>query len=267
LKNIWERHKGKAVAAVIVIAVLTAAFFWGGNYSKNAGSGTASAAAVTNEPSPSVSALSSSSEPEQTDNSASSPTTEEKTGKTQTDNSQSPSKSVSPTSPVSPSAGNNITSPVPSAEPEQAGEQSGTVGSTQETCTLSVSCATILNNMSLLDKDKWSLVPKDGSIFAAKSVGFNEGESVFNVLQREMKKAGIQMEFKDTPMYNSAYIEGINNLYEFDGGELSGWVYEVNGTFPNYGCSRYILHDGDVVNWLYTCDLGKDVGGNNSTGS
>jgi len=75
------------------------------------------------------------------------------------------------------------------------------------------------------------------------------------------------MEFEDTPMYNSAYIESINNLYEFDVGELSGWVYEVNGWFPNYGCSRYQLLDGDVVRWLYTCDLGKDVGGNNSTGS
>lgn len=111
------------------------------------------------------------------------------------------------------------------------------------------------------------MVPKDGSIFAAKKVTYYEGESVFNVLQREMKKAGIQMEFKNTPMYNSAYIEGIDNLYEFDVGDLSGWVYEVNGWFPNYGCSRYLLHDGDVVNWLYTCDLGKDVGGNNSTGS
>ena len=37
---------------------------------------------------------------------------------------------------------------------------------------------------------------------------------MFNVLQREMRKAGIHMEFEDTPMYNSAYIEGINNLYE-----------------------------------------------------
>ena len=43
------------------------------------------------------------------------------------------------------------------------------------------------------------------------------------------------------------YIEGINNLYEFDCGEQSGWMYSVNGWFPNYGCSRYQLKDGDVV--------------------
>lgn len=61
-------------------------------------------------------------------------------------------------------------------------------------------------------------------------------------------------------MYNSAYIEGIHNLYEFDVGELSGWMYSVNDWFPNYGCSRYQLQDGDVVEWVYTCDLGEDVG-------
>ena len=99
-----------------------------------------------------------------------------------------------------------------------------------------------------------------------KKVTFYEGESVFNVLQRELRKAGIHMEFEDTPMYNSAYIEGINNLYEFDCGELSGWMYKVNDWFPNYGCSRYQLKDGDTVCWVYTCDLGYDVGGGYAVG-
>ena len=64
-----------------------------------------------------------------------------------------------------------------------------------------------------------------------------------------------------TPIYNSAYIEGIANLYEFDVGNESGWMFRVNDWFPNYGCSRYVLKDGDTVEWVYTCDLGKDVGG------
>lgn len=71
----------------------------------------------------------------------------------------------------------------------------------------------------------------------------------------------------NTPIYNSAYIEGIGNLYEFDCGELSGWMYKVNGWFPNYGCSRYRLKSGDRVEWVYTCDLGRDVGGYYSTGN
>lgn len=90
---------------------------------------------------------------------------------------------------------------------------------------------------------------------------FTEGESVFDVLLRVCTEQKIHMEFTETPMYQSAYIEGIGNLYEFDCGDLSGWMYRVNGCFPNYGCSQYTLADGDVIEWLYTCDLGKDVGG------
>ncbi len=45
-------------------------------------------------------------------------------------------------------------------------------------------------------------------------------------------------------MYNSYYVEGIGNLYEFDCGSESGWMCKVNGWFPNYGCSSYTLSDG-----------------------
>ncbi len=38
-------------------------------------------------------------------------------------------------------------------------------------------------------------------------------------------------------------------------------MYKVNGWFPNYGCSRYQLKAGDEIEWVYTCDLGNDVGG------
>lgn len=129
------------------------------------------------------------------------------------------------------------------------------------TCTLSVRCDTILTNLDSLKDEKLSFVPKDGVIFAEEEVVFYEGESVFNVLLREMKRSKIHFEFVNTPVYNSAYIEGIGNLYEFDCGELSGWMYKVNGWFPNYGCSRYLLSAGDKIELVYTCDLGADVGG------
>lgn len=127
-------------------------------------------------------------------------------------------------------------------------------------CTLSIDCKTILNNMDRLNKEKQSVMPPDGIIMKPRRVLFYEGESVFDILLRETKKESIQMEYRATPMYNSNYIEGIHNLYEFDCGELSGWMYKVNGWYPNYGCSRYLLKDGDVVDWRFTCDLGRDVG-------
>lgn len=136
------------------------------------------------------------------------------------------------------------------------------VSGSSHMCTISISCATILNNMSDLKSGKEEFVPSDGWILAASEVEFTEGESVHDVLQRVCKDAGIQMESSFTPAYNSAYVEGINNLYEFDCGQLSGWMYNVNGWFPNYGCSKYTVQDGDVINWVYTCNLGKDVGDN-----
>lgn len=133
---------------------------------------------------------------------------------------------------------------------------------TVHTCTISISCSTILNNMGDLTAGKEEFVPSNGQILAPSTVEFTEGESVHDVLKRVCKEAGIHMESTYTPMYDSAYVEGINQLYEFDCGELSGWMYNVNGWFPNYGCSKYKVEDGDVINWVYTCNLGKDVGDN-----
>lgn len=155
----------------------------------------------------------------------------------------------------------------PSAEdkPTPTEPQDLVISDKELTCTLSVRCDTVLQNIALLDKEKVDIVPKDGIIFEETTVTFREGESVFDLLVREMKKNKIHMEFENTPIYNSGYIEGIGNLYEFDLGELSGWMYRVNDWFPNYGCSRYQLKAGDKVEWVYTCDLGKDVGGYNAS--
>ncbi len=127
------------------------------------------------------------------------------------------------------------------------------------TCTFSISCATILDNMNKLDKDKTGLVPKDGWILKPITVEVKENETVFDLLKRICMDKKIHMEASWTPMYNSAYIEGINNLYEFDCGSLSGWMYNINGVFYNYGCSKTVIQDGDVIRWEYTCDLGNDV--------
>lgn len=133
---------------------------------------------------------------------------------------------------------------------------------TTKQCTLEVRCDTIWWEQynAYLNAEKAPYQPKDGTIFAYKVVDYHPGEMVFDVLNRELKNAGIQMEYSYTPIYGSNYIEGINNLYEFDCGELSGWMYEVNGWYPNYGCSRYLVKEGDTITWNYTCNLGRDLG-------
>ena len=128
-------------------------------------------------------------------------------------------------------------------------------------CTITIRCDTILDNMDNLTSGKEAYVPSNGIILDTSTVEFTEGETVFDVLQRVCDYAGIQLEYSWTPMYDSYYIQGINNLYEFDCGAQSGWMYKVNGWFPNYGCSKYTLEDGDDIVWCFTCNgLGEDVG-------
>lgn len=129
-------------------------------------------------------------------------------------------------------------------------------------CTITIRCDTILNNMGNLTAGKDIYVPSNGVILATSTLSFEDGETVCDVLKSACSLAGIPLEYSWTPMYDSYYVEGINNLYEFDCGEQSGWIYKVNGWFPNYGCSTYTLKNGDVIVWCYTCNgLGADVGG------
>jgi len=101
-------------------------------------------------------------------------------------------------------------------------------------------------------------VDDQASIMSKQKVNFEEGDSVFDVLLRETKSRKIQMEFSG--LKSAAYIKGIDNLYEFDKGEGSGWLYTVNGNFPKESCSAYKLKKGDSIEWKYTKDSGKDVG-------
>lgn len=139
---------------------------------------------------------------------------------------------------------------------------SSDTGSSVKTCTISIKCTTILKNMSDLTKGKEKYVPSNGVILAASTVEFRDGESVFDVLKRACYATGIQLEYAYSPGYGTNYIEGINNLYEFDCGSQSGWIYKVNGWAPNYGSSSYRLKGGESIVWEYTCKgLGSDTGG------
>ena len=160
-----------------------------------------------------------------------------------------------------------LTDPVPQGKPMPVEPEDQTIDQGRSyTCTFSIECATILNNLDDLNTDKLDAVPSNGVILPKTTVTFYEGESVYDVLQRVCRENNIHMEASWTPIYNSAYVEGIHNLYEFDCGTGSGWMYRVNGWYPNYGCSRYQLAQGDNVEWRYTCDLGADIGGGYAIG-
>ena len=125
----------------------------------------------------------------------------------------------------------------------------------ERVCTLSIVCGELLDRLEDLPEQTRALVPENGVVLADTQVDFEDGESVFDVLQRVCRDTGIHLEFSVTPAYDSAYIEGIANLYEMDCGPLSGWSYTVNGLSPKYGCGQYTVAAGDVICWAYHCDL------------
>ncbi|WP_162257115.1 MULTISPECIES: DUF4430 domain-containing protein [Amylolactobacillus] len=130
-----------------------------------------------------------------------------------------------------------------------------------KTVTISIECATLIGHTADVKEAKRAFVPQSGVILAPTTINLNKGDSVYDILVRATKKYGIQMESSYTPIYSSYYIEGINQLYEFDAGSLSGWMYSVNGWFPNYGVSEYTsLKNGDSISFSYTRNVGHDLG-------
>lgn len=128
--------------------------------------------------------------------------------------------------------------------------------------TISIDTKTLLNRMDQVAENKRAYVPSDGWILAPITVEVQEGESVFDVLSRVTRERRIHMEYQgaNQSIYNSVYIQGIGQLYEFDCGELSGWMYTINGAYVSKGASGVKVEDGMRIEWRYTCDLGRDLG-------
>lgn len=133
----------------------------------------------------------------------------------------------------------------------------------KKTVTITIRCDTILDNWDKLDKSlqNGNYVPKNGVILGVRTYEISDGDTVFDVLKKATGQAGIKMEYQGGNQFGSVFIRGINHIYEKNCGSKSGWMYKVNSSFPSKGCNTYELKDGDRISWLYTCDLGKDIGG------
>ena len=118
----------------------------------------------------------------------------------------------------------------------------------QGAVTISIHCDT------LVGKFQSEYIPENGIILDVTEIPIAEGDTVYKVLTETVQANHIQMEHKE-----NGYIAGINYLYELQYGDLSGWMYRVNGEFPSVGCNEYLLHDGDSIEWLYTCNIGNDL--------
>lgn len=130
-----------------------------------------------------------------------------------------------------------------------------------ETVFLSIECSAVFDNWNDLDinlRDE-KYVPANGIILPETEYVLRKGDTVFNILDRAIRHNKIHMACEYSYQKSSVYVKGINQLFEFSCGPLSGWVFYVNGVFANYGSSAYKLKNGDVIEWKFTCDLGAAV--------
>ena len=99
-------------------------------------------------------------------------------------------------------------------------------------------------------------IPADGVLLAAAEMPIASGDTVYTVLTDAARAHALHMEASGAQ--GLMYIHGIGNIYEFDFGELSGWLYTVNGETFSVGVDQYVLKPGDKVEFHYTLELGRD---------
>ena|GEM_PF-5393103 len=117
-------------------------------------------------------------------------------------------------------------------------------------CTVSVSCAEILDNMDKLKTGKEKYVG-NGVFLSPTAVDFAEGASAFDVLKGI---SSLDIDYRSSGFTTKIYyVKGINQIYEKDCGPLSGWVFTVNGKSISVGGSSYKVQNGDIIEWKYTC--------------
>jgi hypothetical protein len=104
--------------------------------------------------------------------------------------------------------------------------------------------------------------PKGKTYFPRTKTDIDPGETAFTILV----KSGLSLRTSGHPEYGM-YVEAIEGLGEFDEGPESGWMYRVNGSYPSRSSALEAVESGDSVEWLYTRDLGQDIGGGSATGS
>lgn len=97
----------------------------------------------------------------------------------------------------------------------------------------------------------------DDTIFSSQIVLENE-VTAFEALKYYCENNSIQIGYTGSGQF--VYVSSINGIKEKSEGPSSGWMYKVNGTFPDVSAGKYKLSSNDTLEWVFTKDGGKDVG-------
>lgn len=123
--------------------------------------------------------------------------------------------------------------------------------------TFSVRCDAALEKSDEMSEELRGRIPEDGAVIPQRELGLPEGATAFDALITAAREEKIRVDYNGSTY--GVYVSAIGFLREFDLGEMSGWMYRVNGEFPDCSAGAFALSDGDVVEFVYTCDMGRDV--------
>lgn len=121
--------------------------------------------------------------------------------------------------------------------------------STVSTCTLTIECTAVLDNMSSLKAGHEKYVPDDGYILSNKKMTISKDDTVYDVLKEACSENGIRLTASNSTF--GIYVSGINNIDEKDCGKNSGWTYWVDGNMPMVTCGKYTVNNGDEIKFSY----------------
>lgn len=99
-------------------------------------------------------------------------------------------------------------------------------------------------------------ISKGNQLLLNGSVTIKQGDTVYDAIKRACSQQNIPFNALDDG--SSAYVTGIGGFNAGNFGATSGWLYSVNGSFSNLSCGSYPIKDGDIINWMFTQNQGKD---------
>lgn len=122
-------------------------------------------------------------------------------------------------------------------------------------CTIEIRCdnATARKD-SITNQGIRDSIPDDGTILEVTTYTGKEGFTVYDVLAAVT--AAHNPVIPIVANADRSYVLSINNLSEKNVGPTSGWTYRVNGVLPMMAANQYKVKDGDVIKWIYVCQLG-----------
>lgn len=91
-----------------------------------------------------------------------------------------------------------------------------------------------------------------GTVLPLTEIEWSKDVTVQKILIPTLKKHKLAYETRGAGAL--FYVTGIDGLFEFDDGPLSGWKYRVNGEVVGISAGVYKLEPGDRVEWFYTTD-------------